>query len=153
MIPVYAYRTEQIDYYGWDTFTRISARNNDRIKIHVGGEVKCCHCGKEHIELTESFLCNDCELVYGDSDCDEIATCPCCGNRYYFDEGWWISGAEETICPDCASEYTCECSNCGELVYKDDCVYDRKTESYICKYCYEDLKAELNIELDIEEDF
>ena len=78
-------------------------------------------------------------MEYGTSDSDMFATCPCCGHRFIFDEGWWVSGAEETICPDCADEYTIECENCGEIVYKDDAVYDRENERWICKWCSEDM--------------
>lgn len=130
--PIYAYKMEDV-FYG----TVPTVRPNTR--FHIGGAVKCCRCGNAHIELSESFMCNDCEMEYGTSDSDMFATCPCCGHRFIFDEGWWVSGAEETICPDCADEYTIECENCGEIVYKDDAVYDRENERWICKWCSEDM--------------
>lgn len=128
--PVYAYRMEEM-FYG-----NVPATHN-KSRFHVGGGCKCCRCENEYIELTESFMCNNCEMEYGNSDSDMFATCPCCGHRFVFDDGIWVSGAEETICPECADSYTIECASCGELVYKDDAVYDRAAEQWICKWCQE----------------
>lgn len=106
-------------------------------KILIGGSVKCCRCGQDHIEINSSFMCNECELEYGDCEDDIFATCPCCGNRYIYDEGYWIESTDETICPSCAENECERCDNCGELVYKSDVIYDRKVGAYICKYCKE----------------
>ena len=84
-------------------------------------------------------MCNDCELEYGNADSDIFSTCPCCGNRFIFDDGFFVSGAEETICPHCAAENAARCEICGDLVYTDDIVYDKDRDAYVCKWCKEDL--------------
>lgn len=130
--PVYAIKMEET-FYGKVPTMR------PKPQLHIGGTVDCCRCGHDHIELSESFMCNYCEMEYGNADSDMFATCPCCGHRFIFDDGYWIEGAEEIVCPDCVDEYTDYCANCGEQYYKDDMRYDRKTESTYCKYCFEDL--------------
>ena len=136
--PVFSYRVKSQDL-PWLSKPKITPVTKKWAKIHVGGPVKCLRCGENIIELSETMMCNDCEMQYGTTDSDIFATCPCCGCRYIFDEGYWVEGAEEAICPDCASEYTEFCSNCGERYYKDDMRYDRETESDYCKYCFEEL--------------
>lgn len=136
--PVFSYRVKSQDL-PWLSKPKITPVTKKWAKIHVGGPVKCLRCGENIIELSETMMCNDCEMQYGTTDSDIFATCPCCGCRYVFDEGYWVEGAEEAICPDCASEYTEYCSNCGERYYKDDMRYDRETESDYCKYCFEEL--------------
>ena len=130
--PVYSVRIMK------SLFGGITPGESNLTRFKIGGQVDCCRCGKAHIELSESFMCNDCEMEYGDSDSDMFATCPCCGHRFVFDDGIWVSGAEETICPNCADEYTVSCAKCGETVYMDDAIYDRKIEEYVCKWCKED---------------
>ena len=136
--PVFSYRVKSQDL-PWLSKPKITPVTKKWAKIHVGGPVKCLRCGENIIELSETMMCNDCEMQYGTTDSDIFATCPCCGCRYVFDEGYWVEGAEEAICPDCASEYTEYCSNCGGRYYKDDMRYDRETESDYCKYCFEEL--------------
>lgn len=133
--PVYAVDGYDSEYSGF----RCNWKGNDIPKIRVGGAVKCCRCGCNDIELSETFMCNDCEIQYGNCDSDVFATCPCCGSRFYYDDGVYVNGADEIICPDCAEEYLVTCMNCGELVYKEDAVYERNYEDWACKWCHEDI--------------
>jgi formylmethanofuran dehydrogenase subunit E len=84
-------------------------------------------------------MCNECELEYGNSEDDMFAYCPCCGRRFFYDDGVYVDGAEESVCPSCARTETIECENCGELFYSNTIVFDRKTERHLCQCCYEDL--------------
>lgn len=122
-----------------NTFFDKEPCTTDRTKVEIGGAVPCCKCGQNTVELSETFLCNDCELEYGNADSDIFSTCPCCGNRFIFDDGFFVSGAEETICPHCAEENAARCEICGDLVYTDDIVYDKDRDAYVCKWCKEDL--------------
>lgn len=112
-------------------------KTTDDTIVKVGGQVNCCRCGHRHIQLSESFMCNDCEIAYGTADVEEISNCPCCGNRFYFDDGYFVTGTGETICPNCAEEYTDTCEECGDLFFKDELIFDG--EKYICKWCKGDL--------------
>lgn len=111
-------------------------------RIKIGGAVHCLHCGNKKIELTESMMCNECELEYGTSDSDMFTTCSCCGTRFYYEDSLFVDSTGELICPSCADEYTSFCANCGSLFYNDDLCYDSGIDDYYCKHCYEDLKAE-----------
>lgn len=133
--PMYAYKMSKNLWWGQvdplivtDHFAR----------FYIGGRVRCLRCGKKDIELTESVMCNDCELEYGTSESDLFGYCPCCGRRFIYDDGYWVNGSEETVCPDCADEYTEYCSSCGDRYYKEDMIYNRDTQKYMCKWCAED---------------
>lgn len=141
---MYAYRVEEGLYREWMSGKYPKVSNFTKIK--VGGECKCLRCAEIPIELSETFMCNECEMNYGTSDSDTFAICPCCGGRFIFDDGYWVDGAEETVCENCADNYTEVCGNCGERYYKYDMIYDRKGELFICKWCAED------IDIDIEGD-
>ena len=107
-------------------------------KIRVGGEVKCLCCGNKNIELTESMMCNECEIEYGQGDSDIFGTCPCCGNRFVWDEGYWVADGDENICPNCAELYTDICESCGDRFYKDNLKYSRKYGKWYCSWCSEE---------------
>ena len=66
-------------------------------RVHVGGECKCLHCGKEPIKLTESFMCDECSLEYGEFDSETFTTCDCCGRRIFVDESWFIDGDDSIL--------------------------------------------------------
>ena len=104
-------------------------------KFRIGGKCNCLRCGNAPIEITESFMCNDCELDYGDSEDDIFAFCPCCGARYFYDDGVWIENAEECVCPSCAESETQICDCCGERNYKNEMIYSRELDAYICHHC------------------
>ena len=128
--PVYAMRLDNYACFGPVPMT------SPDTQFHIGGEVMCCHCGKQPIELSETFMCNDCELKYGEDDNDLIATCPCCGARFYGDEGVYVQGSfDELICPSCAENETVICGQCGERAYSSDATYDREHDQWLCRIC------------------
>ena len=97
-------------------------------------------------------MCTTCELIYGDCDDDSIELCPCCGERYLYDEGVYIQSSDTVICPSCADNWYTPCSICGELVASQDAIYDEKRDYYICLDCkeYEQEQIELNREYERE---
>ena len=111
-------------------------------RFHVGGKCNCTRCGKYPIEITSSFMCNDCELEYGDSEDDMFAYCPCCGSRYYYDDGVWVEGDEECVCPSCADRETTICDCCGTRHYTSAMVYSRKHNKYLCPECWDEMQIE-----------
>lgn len=112
--------------------------NYKKAKFEVGGAVNCVKCGEKRIELTESFMCNDCELIYGTADSDMFDTCSCCGMRFFADDGYWIEDAGDIVCPSCAESCVAACDYCGGNFYTDDMRYDEKTDELMCKYCLEE---------------
>ena len=111
-------------------------------RFHIGGKCNCTRCGKYPIEITSSFMCNDCELEYGDSEDDMFAYCPCCGSRYYYDDGVWVEGDEECVCPSCADSETTICDCCGTRHYTSAMVYSRKHNKYLCPDCWDEMQIE-----------
>ena len=111
-------------------------------RFHIGGKCNCTRCGKYPIEITSSFMCNDCELEYGDSEDDMFAYCPCCGSRYYYDDGVWVEGDEECVCPSCADSETTICDCCGTRHYTSAMVYSRKHNKYLCPECWDEMQIE-----------
>lgn len=107
-------------------------------KFDIGRAVTCLRCGEQKIEISDSMMCNDCELKYGDSENDIFAICPCCGERFFADDGYWVEDEEDIICPSCADEYTDCCCYCGNRYYKDDLYYSKKDDDFVCKYCREE---------------
>ena len=87
-------------------------------------------------------MCNDCELEYGDSEDDMFAYCPCCGSRYYYDDGVWVEGDEECVCPSCADRETTICDCCGTRHYTSAMVYSRKHNKYLCPECWDEMQIE-----------
>ena len=79
-------------------------------------------------------------IIDGQGDSDIFGTCPCCGQRFVFDDGYYVELADEVICPSCADTETAECANCGGLYYKTDMQFDHTTGLYYCKDCYIDCR-------------
>lgn len=134
--PVYAFRKKEIfggyAYAPMHKFTR----------FHIGGKCNCTRCGEDTIDITSSFMCNDCELEYGDSEDDMFAYCSCCGSRYYYDDGVWVNDDEECICPSCADSETTVCDCCGERYYSSHIMFSRKYNKNLCPCCWDEIKQE-----------
>ena len=103
--------------------------------VSIGGSVKCLRCGCEDIELSGTMMCTQCELRYGDCVDDSIEICPCCGERYLYDDGVYIQSLDAVICPDCADNSCSRCDICGELYPDDDLLYDEIKDRKICVDC------------------
>ena len=117
-----------------------------RTHFNIGAKCNCLRCGSEKISLTGTFMCNECELEYGECDDDIFAYCPCCGARYYEEDGVWVEGSDECVCPDCAELETAKCDYCGVRMYHSDLTYLPDYDINICECCARD-KKEREIEL------
>lgn len=112
-------------------------RSSAPVHFSIGGVTPCLRCGEGHMAVTDSFMCVDCELEYGESQDDMFMTCECCGRRMLDSEAHYVAGADEYICDYCLENQTQECENCGELVYKNDIIFDKEKHEYVCVDCYE----------------
>lgn len=122
-------------YYCWNKLRWHDL--GEKVRITVGSAPKCVCCGEEEISFTDSMLCVNCELEFGNSDDDQIYTCDCCGQRFINDYGRYTWN-DAFICSDCQENHCYICAHCGELVFKEDSKYDKSTNSYYCPNCMED---------------
>lgn len=84
-------------------------------ELHIGGDLKCVCCGKEHPFGSESMVCDDCYEKYVNKD---IMYCDCCERRIYPGEDYEILAHDGSIiCHECAMNNTELCPECGERYY------------------------------------
>lgn len=102
-------------------------------KFTLGDEVMCLCCGEQRVVDTEVMVCRDCAESLGLFD-DDSCVCECCGSRVYEDEYTYVQG--EIICDNCFSNECFACESCDEYYFKEDRVYDREHDEYICVHCY-----------------
>lgn len=130
-VPMYAHKEDTSQLFTYPS--GFNAKVNTT--VYVGGRVKCLRCGSEEIELSGSMMCTPCELAFGDCVDDSIEICPCCGERYLYDDGVYIESLDSVICPDCADNSCTRCEVCGNLYPNNDLIYDELRERYICVSC------------------
>lgn len=106
-------------------------------KIHIGASCNCLRCGKEPIEISETFMCKDCDTQYGEFNSDIYTICDCCGRRIYIDDA--IIVGEDDVCEDCARTECFFCEECEEIHYNDNKVYLEEEDRYICTQCAIDI--------------
>lgn len=110
----------------------------------IGKEVKCLRCGEKPIKISSSFQCVDCECEYGScEDDDDFGYCECCGARVYLGDDtdvYYVDGS--IVCSHCAELETIVCQNCGERFFKNEIIFDREHESYLCEDCYDSIVRE-----------
>lgn len=135
--PMYAYKISNTFSFYTGT-TRESVCTNSSGRFVIGHDVKCLCCGQENIDMSELMTCTKCELEHGYSNSDSFNICPCCGNRFLVDEGYFVDLSGELVCDRCGDEYVVSCDGCGETGYKDsdDMYYDEERKGYFCKYCW-----------------
>ena len=126
--PMYCYRAPSHDifyaYYG-----------TERTHFKIGGPVNCLRCGKTHITYSDTMLCAACEVEYGHLNNDDFGYCVCCGEHFQLDTG--ILTLQGNVCPQCTQTEIKECDQCGELMLKDDLIFDKKVGRYICPMCHQ----------------
>lgn len=150
--PVYSYRMDKhpVFYFTFDEmFTHPTekdkdyeyspGRANNDTRFYIGGPVPCLSCGEYDIDISERMVCESCDY----KEDENIYVCPCCGNHFYVDDGYWIESEGTYVCPDCAESECTVCDICGELVYNSDIIYDRENEKMICRWCKEEMDAEV----------
>ncbi len=119
-----------IPYYCW------KKRSFHDIHFSIGGDVPCLHCGQHPMAVTDSVLCVECELEFGESEDEMFTTCDCCGRRVLYDETVFVESTGENICQACADNECTSCDCCGDLYYNRDIKYDRAHEDYRCHHCH-----------------
>lgn len=72
------------------------------------------------------FVCEDCAERYY-RQCDD------CGN-YFDDDHIDLSDAFHDICTNCSDDW-CSCANCGEVMRRNDAVFDDDDCEYYCSDC------------------
>ena len=103
-------------------------------KFLVGSKVKCLQCGEEEITMSSIMRCISCEEKYGTEVNEDWGFCDACGRRIYLNDAYWVHG-DLSVCEQCfENEYT-QCDICGEYFYKEEVVYDRDSELYLCECC------------------
>lgn len=115
---------------------RLNENIDDNTLFTVGEGFKCLYCNIAPASMTESMMCLECELEYGDSDSDAFGWCSSCGRRYIYETGVWIDSSEEEVCPECADEYVAQCECCRQTVWTNEIYFDRETEEHLCETCY-----------------
>lgn len=129
-----AYRKPKYTYDYW----RIPqyTQNKEEYEIEVGGSVPCVMCGNDHAFSSDSMLCLDCELKYGNSENEEFfAFCEICGERIFLESyNYHNFDYDGIVCEDCYINECETCCECGENFLRSD-MY--KTEKgYFCEDCY-----------------
>jgi hypothetical protein len=119
-------------YYIWKRF-RLSIK--DFPVVHIGGEVPCLRCGKDHVVTPDTMMCVECELEYGDVENDMFGRCDCCDRRMLMNRSYYVSTHSQVICEWCRDNYTTQCSECLDNFYSEDIIYDKKQHTYRCRYC------------------
>ena len=109
----------------------------DQFHFTIGGPAPCVCCGEDHMVVTDSMFCQECELEYGNSTDEMFGTCDCCGRRVLNDDLHWVAGADEYVCDHCVDNECIVCGNCGDLVYTNDSIYHKDAHEFWCQDCWE----------------
>lgn len=117
-------------YYCWNK------KHWKGVHFSIGEKAPCVRCGQSHIVVTDSMLCSDCELEYGNSEDEMFTHCDCCGRRILYDESWFVESTGENICDFCMQSECMTCACCGDLYYNRDIRYDKVNEDYRCYHCH-----------------
>jgi hypothetical protein len=104
-------------------------------KVHVGSKCTCLRCGNAPIQITETFMCDKCDLEYGELNTDIYTICDSCGRRIYIDDANDVDGNE--ICEDCIKNECFYCEICENVHYIDRRIYVEDEDIYICVDCAE----------------
>lgn len=128
--PYYAYAT-----HPWWGLAGIDTGTDDE-KLYIGGEVKCVYCGKEHVYSSSAFLCDSCELQYGNRHDDDFGFCEYCGRHCHSDDLTWLPDDSGLVCMDCYAENVAHCARCGRSGMINSMIYNEEQEQFFCSdYC------------------
>lgn len=127
-----------IPFYQWNK--KRTLPHNDKypsgIGEHfiIGSAAPCIACGDRHIALTDAMYCEDCAMTYTE-DSDSMTTCDCCGGRVWVEDTYQTQDGS-WVCERCVNNHCINCWGCGELLFKDDAMYDKYVGNYYCEDCY-----------------
>ena len=105
--------------------------------VHVGASCNCLRCGLSPIEVSETFMCKECDMEYGEFNSEIYTICDCCGRRIYIEDAVYVG--EDEVCEDCARTECFFCEECEEVHYNDDKIYLEEEDRYICTQCANDM--------------
>lgn len=105
-------------------------------KFVIGHKVPCLCCEDGVLLDPDMMACRRCAEHYGLYSNDDGYTCDCCGG--YFTDSDWFEFCGEIFCPECYENETFECDNCHGIFFNAERNYDRETETYMCRVCYEE---------------
>lgn len=127
--PYYAYAHDW-----WNDSYRLNyACQAGSTKVNIGSPVVCCCCHKHLISNSSLFICNDCELEYGDRCDDDFGYCDCCGNHFMANDLSWDPDDNQYLCPSCYNERVAVCARCGEAHNIDNLYWNN--EDFYCWGC------------------
>lgn len=135
--PQWIYKRRINPYFRNDTTLFVDMGiTTSNTHFNIGQPVPCIRCGSyENKQIPYRMHCVPCEAEYGTEDLDDFFYCACCGQRYFYDDGYNIG--DDTICYDCVEDYTMTCEKCGVIEYKEQMTYDRNREMWLCGWCYQ----------------
>ena len=131
-------------YVPWTCQFRTPDGNFETLpKMVVGGAIPCVECGTGEVAFSDAMVCEDCMMDDDNNASEDVGECPECGRRIIRDDDFYFNG--EYYCEECYSalELT-QCTQCGEVYPHDDLLYDEKSESLYCPYCYHHRDIHLN---------
>ena len=104
-------------------------------KVHVGAAAPCLMCGRSHMVSTDSLLCEECELEFGNSQDDRYGYCDCCDRRIVIEDAHFIESVGQLVCEWCYDSLVTRCEKCGNDFFNTDLTYDKDIHSYVCCNC------------------
>lgn len=104
-------------------------------KVLVGAEAPCLMCGHNHMVSTDSLLCEECELEFGDSQDERYGYCDCCDRRMVVDDAYYIESAGQLVCEWCYDSLVSRCERCGLDFFNTELTYDKNSHQYVCASC------------------
>ena len=104
-------------------------------KVHVGAAAPCLMCGQSHMVSTDSLLCEECELEFGNSQDDRYGYCDCCDRRIVIEDAHFIESVGQLVCEWCYDSLVTRCEKCGNDFFNTDLTYDKDIHSYVCCNC------------------
>ena len=132
-------RVKCSDEYPWDDglYEDVAVKY---LRVNVGSEIVCLHCGEELVSMYGMMVCSKCDLEhYHYSDPCEYTYCNVCGRAIYVDMADLYGVNDDVICESCRDELTFRCNRCGRYYLQEDSRYNEKQGRIVCRLCDEDL--------------
>ena len=121
--------SDYVPYYKFRKYTE-----SLDLKFHIGEAFPCIICGHVHNYASDSFLCEDCDSKFGQSENDHYGICPYCGRRVNRAEFVYIPSLNAYWCEDCAELHYTKCAECG--AYFDQFEMHNINGIHYCNRCF-----------------
>lgn len=90
-------------YYSWKKWGYNNAPDIKKLSFTIGAPAPCICCGESAIASTDSMFCADCELLFGNSEDEELFPhCACCDKKIWHEDANWEDG--KPYCENCYDE-------------------------------------------------